>query len=135
MKDPRVSRSLGIEHPILQAGMPWVSNPELVAAVSNAGGLGILHPSAGMDIDGNMLTNLRENMRRLRRLTNHPFGVCFYLANPLTAELMEAAIEEGMKIAVTYSGSPALFTGMLKNNHVSVIHVVSTVRHARGAEA
>ena len=97
MKDPRVTRSLGIEHPILQAGMPWVSNPELAAAVSNAGGLGILHPSAGMDIDGNLLTNLRENMRRLRRLTNHPFGVCFYLANPLTAELMEAAIEEGMK--------------------------------------
>ena len=58
MKDPRVSRSLGIEHPILQAGMPWVSNPELVAAVSNAGGLGILHPSAGMAVDGDMLTNL-----------------------------------------------------------------------------
>ncbi len=135
MRDPRVSRSLGIEHAILQAGMPWVSNPELVAAVSNAGGLGILHPSAGMAVDGNLLTNLRENMRRLKTLTNHPFGVCFYLANPLTAELMEAAIEEGMRIAVTYSGSPALFTGMLKNNQVSVIHVVSTVRHARGAEA
>ena len=115
--------------------MPWVSNPELVAAVSDAGGLGILHPSAGMNHDGDMVDNLRDNIRKVRRLTRNPFGVSFYLANPVVSELIEVAIEEGMRIAVTYSGSPALYTGILKNNDVMVLHQVSTVRHARGADA
>ena len=135
MKLSRVSRLLAIEHPIFQAGMPWVSNPELVAAVSDAGGLGVLHPSAGMDPDGDMLENLRGNMRKVRRLTSSPFGVAFYLANPLVSQLIDVAVEEGMRIAVTYSGSPALYTGVLRNNEVTVLHQISTVRHARGAEA
>ena len=135
MREMRATRLLGIEHPILQAGMPWVSNPELVAAVSDAGGLGILHPSAGMDAAGDILTNLRENMRKVRRLTNSPFGVSFYMANPRVSELIQVALEEGLRIAVTYSGSPALHTGVLQDKDVRVLHVVSTVRHARGAEA
>ena len=135
MKDTRVSRLLAIDYPILQAGMPWVSNPELVAAVSDAGGLGILHPSAGMSAGGDMVANLRENLRTVRRLTSSPFGVCFYLANPIVSELIEVAMEEGMRIAVTYSGSPSLHTGVLKNSDIKVLHQVSTVRHARGAEA
>ena len=135
MKNTRVSRLLAIDHPILQAGMPWVSNPELVAAVSEAGGLGILHPSAGMSPDGDMVDNLRENIRRIRRYTNNPFGVSFYLANPLVSNLIDVAVEEGTRIALTYSGSPALYTGVLKRNEVVVLHQVSTVRHARGAEA
>ena len=135
MKEIRATRLLGIEHPILQAGMPWVSNPELVAAVSNAGGLGILHPSAGMEADGDILVNLRENMRTVRRLTKNAFGVSFYMANQLVDELIQLALQEGLKIAVTYSGSPALYTGVLQDKDVRVLHVVSTVRHARGAEA
>ena len=135
MRNIRANGILGIEYPILQAGVPWVSNPELVAAVSDAGGLGILHPSAGMTPDGDMVANLRENIRSTRRLTNNPFGVSFYLANPQVARLIEVAIEEGMKVAVTYSGSPALYTGILKDNDVKVLHQVSTVRHARGAES
>ena len=135
MRDTRVCQILAIDHPILQAGMPWVSNPELVSAISDAGGMGILHPSAGMDPDEDMEDNLRENMRKVRRLTSNPFGVSFYLANPLAPQLIDAALEEGMRIAVTYGGSPALYTGILKNNDVTVLHQVSTVRHARGAEA
>ena len=135
MKNTRVSRLLAIDYPILQAGVPWVSNPELVAAVSEAGGLGILHPSAGMSPDGDMLGNLRENVRSVRRLTNNPFGVCFYLANPSVSQLIDAAMEGGMRTAVTYGGSPALYTGVLKKNEVAVLHQVSTVRHARGAES
>ena len=135
MREISVTRLLGIEHPILQAGMPWVANPELVAAVSNAGGLGILHPSAGMDAGGDVLANLGENIRKVRRLTNNAFGVSFYLANPLVSELIQLALKESLKIAVTYSGSPALYTGVLKDSDVRVLHVVSTVRHARGAEA
>ena len=135
MRDTRVSQLLAIDYPILQAGVPWVSNPELVAAVSDSGALGILHPSAGMSPDGDMVNNLRENMRKVRRLTSSPFGVSFYLANPLVAELIDAALEEGMRIAVTYGGSPAIYTGILKNKDVTALHQVSTVRHARGAEA
>ena len=135
MRNMTASRILAIEYPILQAGVPWVSNPELVAAVSDAGGLGILHPSAGMDPDGDMVANLRENIRNIRRLTGNPFGVSFYLANPQVEQLIEVGIEEGMKVAVTYSGSPALYTGKLKENDVKVLHQVSTVRHARGAES
>ena len=135
MRNPRLNRILAIDHPILQAGMPWVSNPELVAAVSNAGALGILHPSAGMPSDGDMVKNFRENMRRVRRLTSNPFGVSFFLANPLAPKLIDLAIEEGLRVAVTYGGSPALYTGILKDNDVTVLHQVSTVRQARGAEA
>ena len=135
MRDTRVRGPLAIDHPILQAGVPWVSNPELVAAVSNAGGLGILHPSAGMAPDGDMVDNLSENIRRVRRLTSSPFAVNFYLAHPRASELIDVALEEGMRIAVTYSGSPALYTGRLRNADVIVLHQVSTVRHARGAEA
>ena len=135
MRNIRVRQILVIEFPILQAGVPWVSNPELVAAVSDAGGLGILHPSAGMRPDGDMLDNLRENIRKVRRSTNNPFGVSFYLANPLVSELIDVALEEGMRIAVTYGGSPALYSGILKDSDVIVLHQVSTVRHARGAEA
>ena len=135
MRNSRLCRLLAIDHPILQAGMPWVSNPELVAAVSDAGALGILHPSAGMSRDGDMVDNLRENIRKVRRLTGNPFGVSFYLANPLVRRLIDTALEEGMRIALTYSGSPALYTGIFKNNEVTVLHQISTVRHARGAEA
>lgn len=135
MPDTRLTELLAIDHPILQAGAPWVSNPELVAAVSEAGALGILHPSAGMKPDGDMVDNLRENIRRVRRLTSSPFGVAFYLASPVVSELIDVALEEGVRIAVTYSGSPALYTGVLKNSGVTVLHQVSTVRHARGAES
>jgi enoyl-[acyl-carrier protein] reductase II len=135
MRDIRLRRLLAIDYPILQAGVPWVSNPELVAAVSDAGGLGVLHPSAGMAQDGDMIGNLRENIRATRRLTAAPFGVCFYLANPQVEELIDAALQEGARIAVTYGGSPALYTGKLKAEDATVLHQVSTVRHARGAEA
>ena len=135
MKTTQVCQILVIDRPILQAGVPWVSNPELVAAVSNAGGLGILHPSAGMSHDGDIVSNLRDNIRKVRRLTRSPFGVSFYLSHPQVSELIDVALEEGMRIAATYSGSPALYTGVLKNADVTVLHQVSTVRHARGADA
>ena len=135
MKRTRVCDILGIKYPVLQAGLPWVSNPELVAAVSNAGGLGVLHPTAGMELDDDIVRNLQENLRRVHRLTNHPFGVAFYLSNHRTLELIEAATQEGMRIAVTHGGSPSMHAGDLKGRDVMVIHQVATVRHARGAEA
>lgn len=135
MKRTKVCNMLGISQPILQAGLPWVSNPELVAAVSNAGGLGILHPTSGIEPEGDVIDNLQANIRRVQRLTSNPFGVALYLPNPQIPEIIEAGVQEGMRIAVTYGGSPALYTGMLKDHDNIVMHQVVTVRHARGAEA
>jgi enoyl-[acyl-carrier protein] reductase II len=135
MKRTPVSTALGIAHPVLQAGLPWVSNPELVAAVSNAGGLGVLHPTSGIEPGGDPVANLHAVVRRVQRLTQKPFGVSFYLPHPQIEQLIEAAAQEGISIAITYGGSPALFTGTLKEHSMTVIHQVSTVRHARGAEA
>ncbi len=135
MKRTKVCGILDISRPVLQAGLPWISNPELVAAVSNAGGLGILHPTAGIDSGGDIVANLRSNIRRVQRLTQQPFAVALYLPHPRITDLIEAGVQEGMHIAVTYSGSPALYTGLLKEHDNIVIHQVATVRHARGAEA
>ena len=135
MKRTPVSTALGIAYPVLQAGMPWVSNPELVAAVSNAGGLGILHATSGIDPGGDPVANLHAVVRRVQRLTQKPIGVAFYLPHPQIEQLIEAAAQEGITIAITYGGSPALFTGTLKEHSMTVIHQVTTVRHARGAEA
>ncbi|MFQ5861109.1 MAG: NAD(P)H-dependent flavin oxidoreductase [Dehalococcoidia bacterium] len=135
MKKTRLSNFLEIEHPVLQAGLPWVSNPELVAAVSEAGGLGSLHPTAGMAADGDVVENLRENVRQTRRLTDRPFSVSLNLANPAIQDLLAAVVEEGVRVVITYGGSPALHTGYLQGNDVKVLHQVATVRHARSAEA
>ena len=135
MKRTRVCSLLGIDLPILQAGLPWVSNPELVAAVSNAGGLGILHPTAGINDDDDLVENLRVNIRRVQRLTRNSFGVALYLPNPSITDIIETASQQGVHIAVTYGGSPALYTGILKDHDITVLHQVATVRHARGAEA
>ena len=135
MKRTPVSTALGIAHPVLQAGMPWVSNPELVAAVSNAGGLGILHPTSGIEPGADPVANLHAVIRNVQRHTQKPFGVSFLLSHPQIEQLIEAAAQEGITIAITYGGSPALFTGTLKDHSMTVIHQVATVRHARGAEA
>ena len=135
MKRTAVSTALGIIHPVLQAGLPWVSNPELVAAVSNAGGLGILHQTSGIEPGGDPVANLHAVIRKAQRLTQKPFGIAFQVAHPQIEQLIEAAAQEGITIAITYGGSPALFTGTLKDHSMTVIHQVSTVRHARGAEA
>lgn len=135
MKRTAVSTALGINYPVLQAGLPWVSNPELVAAVSNAGGLGVLHPTSGVEVGGDPVADLHAVVRRVQRLTTKPFGVSFYLAHPQIEQLIEASAQEGINIAITYGGSPALYTGTLKEHGMTVIHQVTTVRHARGAEA
>ena len=94
MKRTKVCGTLGVSHPVLQAGLPWVSNPELVAAVSNAGGLGILHPTASIDPDSDIVANLQGNLRRVQRLTQQPFGVALYLPHPQIPEMIEAAVQE-----------------------------------------
>jgi enoyl-[acyl-carrier protein] reductase II len=112
-----------------------VSNPELVAAVSNAGGLGVLHPTTGSEPGGDPVADLHGVIRRVQRLTTKPFGVSFHLPHPQIEQLIEASAQEGITIAITYGGSPALYTGKLKEHSMTVIHQITTVRQARGAEA
>jgi enoyl-[acyl-carrier protein] reductase II len=135
MKRTPVSTALGISYPVLQAGLPWVSNPELVAAVSNAGGLGVLHPTTGNEPGGDPVADLHGVIRRVQRLTTKPFGVSFHLPHPQIEQLIEASAQEGITIAITYGSSPALYTGKLKEHSMTVIHQIATVRQARGAEA
>ncbi|MBF8268182.1 MAG: 2-nitropropane dioxygenase [Dehalococcoidia bacterium] len=135
MLQSRVCQILGIEYPILQAGMPWLANAELAAAVSNEGGLGLVTPTAGLGAQGDVVSNLRKQIHRTHSLTDRPFGVHIFLGVPNVQNLLEAALTEGVKVVVTSGGSPALHTGYLKDNEVKVIHMVASVRHAKGAEA
>lgn len=134
MKKTRLCDLLGIEYPIVQGGMVWIANAELAAAVSNAGGLGLISPFMGLDEAGDQVAGLKAQIKKARSLTSRPFGVNLPLQNPLAAELVEAVIGEQVGIVVTAAGNPATFTGKLKEAGITVFHVVASVRHALGAE-
>ena len=131
---PSLTRLLGIEHPILQGGMTWVSRHALAAAVSEAGALGILG-SGGMEPE-----ELRSEMRALRGLTLRPFAVNVPLVDVrpngdpgVVERMIEVAIDERAPVVVTGAGSPARFTTRLKAAGATVIHVVPSVDLARKA--
>ncbi len=134
MKRTRICDLLGIEYPIIQGGMTWIANAELAAAVSNAGALGIVSPNAGMKLEGNVVEHLRSQIRKAQSLTDRPFGVNLPLQIPEIKELIDALMAEGVKVVTTSAGSPALYTGVLKEGGVKVLQVVASVRHALSAE-
>ena len=134
MKKTRVCELLGIEYPILQGGMNWISNAELAAAVSNAGALGILSPSAGASFDSNLVDVLQGQIRKTRDLTNKPFGVNLPLSFPQIKDLIDLIISEGVTIVTTSAGNPATYTEYLKNAGIKVVHVVASAKHAVSAE-
>jgi enoyl-[acyl-carrier protein] reductase II len=134
MKKTRLCALLGIEYPIIQGGMTWIANAELAAAVSNAGGLGLISPNAGMALDGNPVENLRSQIKKAKRLTNKPFGVNFPLQDPQVKAEIDVAIEEKIPVVTTSAGNPATYTSYLKEAGIKVLHLVASVRHARGAE-
>ncbi len=108
---------LGIEYPIIQGGMVWVSYHELCAAVSEAGGLGILAAgSMGME-------ELRKEIHLVKAMTKKPFGINVPIAKPDSDVLINTAIEEGVHVISTSAGDPKRFTGMIQNAGVKVIHV------------
>jgi enoyl-[acyl-carrier protein] reductase II len=135
LKETRLCELLEIKYPIIQAGMAWVAGAELAAAVSNAGGLGMLVATAGARLEGGWPENLREQIRKIRNLTNKPFGVNIGMEHKSHKELVQIPIEEGVKIVSTAGGSPAVHTKHLKKAGIKVIHAVASVRHARKAEA
>ena len=120
-----VTELLGIEYPIIQGGMAWVAEHHLAAAVSEAGGLGIIGAaSAPADI-------VREQIRKARELTSKPIGVNVMLLNPNADEVAKVIVEEGVEVVTTGAGSPAKFMEMWKAAGVKVIPVVASVAMAK----
>jgi len=135
MKKTRLCNLLEIEYPIIQGGMVWIAGAELAAAVSNAGGLGLISPNAGMSRTGDQVENLKKQIETTKSLTSKPFGVNLpILNNPQIEQLVEVAIKAGIRVAVTAAGNPALYTGRFKDAGVKVLHLVAAVRHAQSAE-
>lgn len=124
----RVRQLFSIERPIIQAGMVWCSGWRLAAAVSNAGGLGLIGA-------GSMYPEvLREHIQKCRQATQKPFGVNVPLLYPEIERLMEIIVEEGVRIVFTSAGNPTAWTGYLRDHGVTVVHVVSSVKFARKAQ-
>ena len=124
----RITNLFGIQYPIIQAGMVWVSGHKLASAVSNAGGLGLIGA-------GSMYPDvLREHIRKCKKATIKPFGVNIPLFYPDLEEILDIILEEGVRIVFTSAGNPKLHTKRLKDNGVCVAHVVSSVKFARKAQ-
>jgi len=134
MKKTKICDLLSIEYPIIQGGMTWIANAELAAAVSSAGGLGIISPNAAMAEDGNIVDNLRSQIKKAKSLTDKSLGVNLVLQTPGIKELIDVVIEEEIPAVTTSAGNPATYTSYLKEAGVKVLHVVASVRHATGAE-
>lgn len=125
---------LGIRYPVLQGGMAWVADARLAAAVSEAGGLGII---AGMNMNGEQL---RAEIRKLRTLTDKPFGVNVMLMSPHAAEVAQVVVEEGVPVLTTGAGNPLTYMKKWLDAGIKVIPVVGSVALAqmvakRGATA
>jgi enoyl-[acyl-carrier protein] reductase II len=114
----------GVQYPIIQAGMIWCSGWELAAAVSNAGGLGLIG-------SGSMYPDiLRTHIRKCKAATTRPFGVNVPLLYPDIDKHMNIIIDEGVKIVFTSAGNPKTWTPLLKSHGIKVVHVVSSVKFA-----
>ena len=133
MKKTRVCDLLGIQYPILQGGMLWLADAGLAAAVSNAGALGIISPYAGMEKHGDGSKNLEAQLKRIQDLTGRPFGVNIPLDLDQSGLLIDMLLKQGVKIAITAAGSPALYTELLKKAGMKVLHVISSVSQGRFA--
>ena len=128
MTDNKITKLFGIEYPIIQAGMIWNSGWRLASAVSNAGGLGLLGA-------GSMYPEvLREHIQKCNKATTKPFGVNVPMLYPNLEEIIEIIIEEGVQVVFTSAGNPKTYTQHLKNNGITVVHVVSSVKFAFKAE-
>ncbi|MGT2800916.1 nitronate monooxygenase [Streptococcus marmotae] len=120
----RITELLGIQYPIFQGAMAQISRHQLVSAVSNAGGLGIL-ASGGLTAD-----EVRDEIRKTKALTDKPFAVNLMLMMDNVAEIVEVLIEEGVKIVTTGAGTPKPYMPRLKEAGVIVIPVIPSVKLA-----
>lgn len=124
----RITRLFGIDYPIIQAGMIWASGWRLASAVSNAGGLGLIG-------SGSMYPDvLKEHIQKCKSATSRPFGVNVPLIYPDIDKHIQIILEEGVKIVFTSAGNPKMWTGILKENGITIVHVVSSSKFAKKAE-
>lgn len=126
--DNRITKLFGIQYPIIQGGMVWCSGWRLAAAVSNAGGLGLLgagsmHPET-----------LLEHINKMKEATQKPWGINVPLMYPEIDKLMEMIVSNGVKIVFTSAGSPKKYTQMLHDAGITVVHVVSSSKFAKKCE-
>lgn len=118
----------GIQYPIVQAGMIWASGWRLAAAVSNAGGLGVLGA-------GSMYPEvLREHIQKCKRATSKPFGVNVPMLYPDIDKLIDIIVGQGVEVVFTSAGNPKKYTSFLKEKGITVVHVVSSVKFALKAQ-
>ena len=124
----RITELLGIEYPIIQGGMAWAAEHNLAAAVSEAGGLGLIGAaSAPAEV-------VREEIRKVRENTKKPFGINIMLMSPFADEVAKVVVEEGVKVVTTGAGNPGKYMDMWKEAGITVIPVVASVALARMME-
>ena len=117
----RITEMLGVETPIVQAPMGWIARSQLASAVSNAGALGIIETSSG-ELDA-----VREEIRKMRELTDKPFGVNVAQAFVRDPDIVQFVIDQGVKFVTTSAGNPERYTSQLKEAGLTVFHVVPTL--------
>ena len=125
--DNRITRLLGVEVPIVQAPMGWIARSQLAAAVSNSGALGIVETSSGeLDV-------IREEILKMRQLTDKPFGVNVAQAFVRDPDIVNFIIDQGVKFVTTSAGNPERYTEQLKSAGLTVFHVVPNLSAAKKA--
>ena len=125
--DNRITRLLGVEVPIVQAPMGWIARSQLAAAVSNSGALGIIETSSGeLDV-------IREEILKMRQLTDKPFGVNVAQAFVRDPDIVNFIIDQGVKFVTTSAGNPERYTEQLKSAGLTVFHVVPNLSAAKKA--
>ena len=124
----KITELLGIEYPIIQGGMAWVAEYHLAAAVSEAGGLGII--GAG----GAPAPFVREQVQKVKEITDKPFGVNIMLMNPEADQIAQVVVDEGVKVVTTGAGNPGKYMAMWKEAGIKVIPVVASAALAKMME-
>lgn len=120
----RITDLLGVETPIVQAPMGWIARSQLASAVSNSGALGIIETSSG-ELDA-----VREEIKKMRQLTDKPFGVNIAQAFVRDPDIVKFVIDQGVKFVTTSAGNPERYTEELKSAGLTVFHVVPTLSAA-----
>lgn len=124
----KITQLFNIKVPVIQAGMIWCSGWKLASAVSNAGGLGLIG-------SGSMYPDvLKEHIQKCKKATNKPFGVNVPMLYPDIDKHIEIIISEGVKVVFVSAGNPKTWTQKLKDNGITVVHVVSNAKFAKKAE-
>ena len=120
----RITQLTGTQYPIIQAPMGWIARSQLAAAVSNAGGLGVIETSSGE------LDNIKLEVAKMRQLTDKPFGMNVALSYVRDSNIIDFVVEQGIKFVTTSSGSPNVCTKDFQAAGITVFHVVPTLEMA-----